>query len=249
MVMVSMQGITKASTGISERIEPGIYDVQVTKVTDGHPLKGGQSGYGSRFYFTILNDGPMRGREIQHLLNVQSTKPDNLKYSLQELAGMAISSGVPESAVFDKGVDTQYMLNRQLSIVVGPQKDNPQYVEVKGYMPSGANQDPANWEKVQHQLVAPAASTAQGPAQTQGGWGVAPQQGVAPGGAAPQQQAPAQGAWGAPQGGQPGMQQPQASYPGMQQPHAGAQPHAGVQPPAGAQPQAQVQNTWGNGPS
>ncbi len=224
MVMVSMQGINKASTGISDKIEPGIYDVQVTKVEDGIALKGGQSGYGSRFHFTILNDGPMKGREVQHLLNVQSAHADNQKYSLQELAGMAISSGVPEQAVFQQNIDTQAMTGRYLSVVVGPQKNSPQYVEVKGYLPSNACQDPANWEKVKDKLVVPAA-TQQGPAQTQGGWGPAAQQ--------PTQQPAATGSWSnAPQGGQP---------------VAGQQPQAQAQPQA--QPQAQVQNTWGNGPS
>ena len=223
MVMVSMQGIDKASTGISDKIEPGIYDVQVTKVEDGIPLKGGQSGYGSRFHFTIMTDGPMKGREVQHLLNVQSAHADNLKYSLQELAGMAISSGVPEQAVFNQNINTQGMLNRYLSIVVGPQKNSPQYVEVKGYMSMGANQDPANWEKVKDKLVAPAAAQ-QGPSQTQGGWG-----------AATQQPAATAGSWNnAPQGGQPVAGQPVAN-----------QPVAGQQP----QVQPQAQSTWGNGPS
>lgn len=210
MVMVSLQGITKASTGISDKIEPGIYDVQVTKVEDGIQLKGGQSGYGSRFHFTILNYGPMKGREVQHLLNVQSAHADNLKYSLQELAGMAISSGAPEQAILNQNIDTQAMMNRLLSIVVGPQKNAPQYVEVKGYLPSYACQDPANWEKVKDKLVAPAAPQ-QGPAQTQGGWGAGTQQPAAA------------GAWTAPQGGQPVAGQPVAG----QQPQA--QPQAQVQ--------------------
>ena len=186
MVMVSMQGIDKVSTGIGEKIEPGIYDVQVTKVEDGIALKGGQSGYGSRFHFVILNDGPMKGREVQHLLNVQSAHADNQKYSLQDLAGMAVSSGVPEQAVLGQNIDTQNMTGRMLSVVLGPQKNKPEFVEVKGYMPSHACQDPANWEKVKDKLVAPAA-TQQGPAQTQGGWGPAAQQPVA--GQQPQAQA------------------------------------------------------------
>ena len=222
MVMVSMQGIDKVSTGIGEKIEPGIYDVQVTKVEDGIALKGGQSGYGSRFHFVILNDGPMKGREVQHLLNVQSAHADNQKYSLQDLAGMAVSSGVPEQAVLGQNIDTQNMTGRMLSVVLGPQKNKPEFVEVKGYMPSHACQDPANWEKVKDKLVAPAA-TQQGPAQTLGGWGPAAQQ--------PAQQPAAAGSWSnAPQGGQP---------------------VAGQQPQAQAQPQAQpqAQNTWGNGPS
>ncbi len=237
MVMVSMQGINKVSTGISEKIEPGIYDVQVTKVEDGIPLKGGQSGYGSRFHFVIMNEGPMKGREVQHLLNVQSAHADNQKYSLQELAGMAVNSGVPEQSVLGRDIDTQNMAGRYLSLVLGPQKNNPQYVEVKGYLPTGACQDPANWEKVKDKLVAPAA-TQQGPAQTQGGWGpaVPPQGGQPPAGGQPHAGAqPQGGSWGnAPQGGQPVSQQPQA------------QPQP--QPQAQAQPQAQ--NTWGSyGPS
>jgi hypothetical protein len=219
--MVSMQGIDKVSTGIGEKIEPGIYDVQVTKVEDGIALKGGQSGYGTRFHFKVLNDGPMKGREVQHLLNVQATHADNQKYSLQELAGMAVSSGVPEQAVLGQNIDTQNMMGRYLSVVLGPQKNKPEFVEVKGYLPSNACQDPANWEKVKDKLVASAA-TQQGPAQTQGGWG----------GSAPAAQQPAAtGAWNGSQGGQP---QPQAQV---------AQPQAQVQ----AQPQAQ--NTWGSGPS
>lgn len=221
MVMVSMQGIDKISTGISEKIEPGIYDVQVKMVEDGIALKGGQSGYGSRFHFVIMNDGPMKGREVQHLLNVQSVHADNRKYSLQELAGIAVMSGYgSEQSVLSRDIDTQTMVGRYLSLVLGPQKNNPQYVEVKTYLPSHACQDPANWEKVKDKLVAPAA-TQQGPAQTQGGWGPAAQQPTG-------QPTPTMGSWSnAPQG--------------------GGQPVAGAQAQAVAQPQAQ--NTWGSGPS
>lgn len=225
MVMVSMQDINKVSTGIGEKIEPGIYDVRVKLVEDGIALKGGQAGYGTRFHFEIMNDGPLKGREVQHLLNVQSNHADNRKFSLQELAGMIVSSGVPEQSVLGQNIDTQQVAGRYLSVVLGPQKSNPQYVEVKGYMPSQACQDPKNWDKVKDKLAAPAA-TQQGPAQTQGGWGpaVPPQSGQP----ATSQQQPVHGNWNQPVAPQSSQPQPQTQQPQTQ-------------------PQ---QSTWGNsGPS
>jgi hypothetical protein len=195
-VSVNFAGVEKASTGVSERIEPGIYDVRVKDI-DRVALKGGAAGYGAKFKFEILNEGPMKGREVGDLLNVESTSPEAARIAKERFAGMAAMSGVPESAVLNQQVPIDNMIGRALSIVLGPQKDAPQYVEVKAFMPSGATQNPENWQKMEHFFKAPAAPA--GNAQTmQGGWG------------AGQQQAPQGGGWGAQA---PAQQQPAGGAP------------------------------------
>ncbi|MBN6739778.1 DUF669 domain-containing protein [Acidithiobacillus sp. MC6.1] len=228
MALVNMD-IDKISTGVSNRIEPAIYDVEVTKVEDGIALKGGAAGQGSRFTFKIMNDGPAQGREINHLLNVATTHADNRKYSLQELAGMLVASGVPAEQVIGRQVDTQWAVNRKLSIVVGPQDNNPQYVEVKAYMESGARNDKANWEKMRDKIEGkPGASQGPSAGSTGGAWGNdnggAPAQAAPP--SFPQSAAPAQGGFA------------------QQQPAPQGNGFAQQQPAATAQPQPQ--NTWSN---
>ncbi|MDD2749356.1 DUF669 domain-containing protein [Acidithiobacillus thiooxidans] len=226
MVMVTI-GNKASMGGAGNSIEPGIYQAQVVQVEDNIALKGGQSGYASRFHFKIANAGlgnsAMVGREVNELLNLMGTKPDNQRIALEQFAGMAIASGVPESAVLNQSVDTQAMTGRSLCIILGPQKNDPRYVEVKGYAPAGAENDPAAWEKNKALFQAPQQPAA---GANQGAWGntASPAQ---------QQSAPAagnQGGWG--NAGQ-----------AQQQPQPQSQPQPQPQPnnTAGAQ-----QNTWGN---
>ncbi|MBU2755264.1 hypothetical protein HFU84_08700 [Acidithiobacillus sp. CV18-2] len=195
---------------------------------DGIALKGGASGFGSRFTFRILNDGPSQGREINHLLNVGTTHADNRKYSLQELAGMLVSSGVPSDKIMGKQIDTQWALGRKMSIVLGPQDNNPQYVEVKGYMESGARHDKANWDKVRDKIEGKPAGHGPSMGNAGGSWG------YDNGGAAPAQAAATPPVM--PQGGGFAQNQPAAPQGGG---FAQSQPVASSQQP-------QPQNTWGS---
>lgn len=222
-VSVNFAGVEKASTGVSERIEPGIYDVRVKDI-DRVALKGGAAGYGAKFKFEILNEGPMKGREVGDLLNVESTSPEAARIAKERFAGMAAMSGVPATAILNQQVPIDNMIGRALSVVLGPQKDAPQYVEVKAYMEPGATQNPENHQKMAHYFQAPPAAPA-GNAQTmQGGWGAQQAQAPAP------QQAPAQSGW---VGQSPAQQQPAGAAP--------TGPQTTVTPPQ--------QSTWGAGPS
>jgi hypothetical protein len=204
MVMVTI-GNKASMGGAGNSIEPGIYQAQVAQVEDNIALKGGQSGYASRFHFKIANAGlgnpAMVGREVNELLNLMGTKPDNQRIAKEQFAGMAIASGVPESAVLNQSVDTQAMTGRSLCIILGPQKNDPRYVEVKGFAPVGAENDPAVWEKNKPLFQEPQQQPAAG--ANQGAWGNT---------ASPAQQQPApaagnQGGWS--NVGQQAQQQPQ----------------------------------------
>lgn len=210
---VSTLGINKSSTGVGERIEPGIYEV-IIKDIERIALKNGTAGYGAKFHFEILNEGPMKGREVGELLNVEAVSEKNRTISLERLAGLAIATGVPEHAVLNQQtVPIDNLMGRTLSVVLGPQRDDPRYVDVKAYMPVGASQNPENWEKMKYLFQEPAPSQQQAPA-TQGAWGNAPAQ------QAPAQQQPVAGGWGG--------QQP-AQAPAQQQPAAGGWGNAPAQ--------------------
>lgn len=224
--MVNMD-VNKVSSGISERIEPGIYEVAVKDI-DRIALKGGASGYGAKFKFEILNEGPMKGRDVGDLLNIESTSADAQRIAKERLAGLAVNTGIPESAIFGQQIPIDNLIGRQLSVVLGPQKDAPQYVEVKGYLPLGSSADPEAWRKSEHLMKEPAQTQPkQTAAAAQGAWG-----GQQPAQQAPAQQQPAAGGWGGQQ--QPAQQQPAAA------------PNGPAQQPAAAAPR---QSTWGSGPS
>ncbi|MBU2788616.1 DUF669 domain-containing protein [Acidithiobacillus sp. VAN18-1] len=224
MVMVTMD-IDKIPTDFG-RIDPGIYDAEVVKVEDGVAVKSG--GYASRVTFRIVNDGPMHGREVNEQYNMLADNAKAKEIGCEHFSQMLKASGVPKENILHQNIDTQWALGRKMSIVLGPQKNDPQYVEVKAYMEPGARNDKANWDKVRDKIEGKPAGHGPSTGNAGGSWG------NDNGGASPAQAAATPPVM--PQGGGFAQSQPVAPQGGG---FAQSQPAASSQQP-------QPQNTWGS---
>jgi len=198
-------------------------DVKATKANDGGYLQ---------LDLQII-DGPQKGTVGAYRINLYNASQQAVDIANRQMSAISHVTGVFMIQ------DTAQLHNIPFIIEVGPQKNDPQYTEVKKVFDIHGNE--------------PGKPPAQGGAaqpQGQGGFG-APQ--------GQQQQPPAQGGqWGGQPQGDPnaGQQQPPAGQWGgaAQQPPAGNPQGGGWQPPAGGQPQGQQQppqnggGAWGGAP-
>lgn len=174
-------------------------------------------------------DGPQQGTQGAYRLNLYHSNQQTVEIAHRQLSAICHVINVFQVQ------DSSQLHNIPFVIEVGPQKNDPQYTEVKKVFDMNGN-EPGK---------AGAGAAAAQPQQPQGGFGQQPQgqQGF---GQQPQQQQPAQGgaAWGgAPAGGQ---QQPQGQPAGGQPAWGGAPQGQQQQPPAQQQPQGGGA-AWGGG--
>lgn len=206
-------------------------------VIESSEVKGNKAGDGGFLQLNLrVIDGPNNGATGPYRLNLYSSSEAAVAIANKNLSAICHAVNVFQVQ------DSQVLHNIPFVVDVGPQKDNPQYTEVKriydingnepGKAPAGAAQTqqqaaPANngqWGGQQQQ--APANTGA--PAQA--GWGQQPAQQAQPEpNAAPQN---AGGAWGAPAGaaqpawGQGQQQQPANNGGGAWNQNAGGAPAA-----------------------
>lgn len=172
-------------------------------------------------------DGPQQGTQGAYRLNLYHNNQQTVEIAHRQLSAICHVVGVFNVQ------DSSQLHNLPFIIEVGPQKNDPQYTEVKKVFDRNGNepgrQNQGNGAAAQPQQ---AHNPGQGQQQPQGGqqWGGAPQQNAQP----PAQAPAAAPAWG---GGQ--QAQPPAAPP------AGA-PAWGGQPQTQQQPQQQ-QPAWGGG--
>lgn len=188
-------------------------DVKATKANDGGYLQ---------LDLQII-DGPQKGTVGAYRINLYNASQQAVDIANRQMSAISHVTGVFMIQ------DTAQLHNIPFIIEVGPQKNDPQYTEVKKVFDINGN-EPGK---------APAGGGAAQP-QGQGGFG-------APQGQQPQQQ-PQGGQWGAPQGGQ-AQQDPNAGQwgGGAAQPPAGNPQGGGWQPPAGDPNAGQQQQPPANG--
>ncbi|QXN71402.1 ssDNA binding protein [Rhodobacter phage RcHartney] len=197
-------------------------DVKATKANDGGYLQ----------LDLLIIDGPQKGTVGAYRINLYNASQQAVDIANRQMSAISHVTGVFMIQ------DTAQLHNIPFVVEVGPQKNDPQYTEVKKVYDIHGN-EPGK---------APAGGGAAQPQGQGGGFGGQPQGGQQQqppadqwGGAAQQQQPPAQGGgWQPPAGQQPdpnaGQAQPPANGGGQwggqpQQPQGG-----GFQPPQGQQP-------------
>lgn len=201
----------------------GKYPV-VIESSEVKPNKNNDGGF-LQFGLKII-DGPSAGITGAYRLNLYNTSAKAVEIAHRQLS--AVCHVVNVFKLGNDGTDVSVLHNIPFIIEVGPQKDSPEYTEVKKVFDINGNEPNKGG----------AAAPAQ-PAQQQAPAQQFQQQQAAPAQQFQQQQQPpaqqAQAAWG----------QPQAQQP-AQQPQGGA-PAAWGQAPAQAaqQQQPQAQQQWG----
>ncbi len=189
-------------------------------VVDSSEVKPNKENNGGYLQLNLkIIDGPQTGTVGAYRLNLYHSNQQTVEIAHKQLSAVCHVTGVFMLQ------DSAQLHNIPFIVEVGPQKNDPQYTEVKkvfdinGNEPGKAGQGQAPAQ--------PAAAAPQGFGQQQ------PQQPA-------QQQAPA--AWGAPQGQQAAPQQPQGNAPALGQAPAQQPAQAPAAAPAwGNQQQAPAQ--------
>lgn len=188
-------------------------------VVDSSEVKPNKENNGGYLQLNLkIIDGPQTGTVGAYRLNLYHSNQQTVEIAHKQLSAVCHVAGVFMLQ------DSAQLHNIPFIVEVGPQKNDPQYTEVKKVFDINGNEP---GKAGQGQAPAQPAAAPQGFAQQ-------PQQQPA------QQQAPA--AWGAPQGQQAAPQQPQGNAPawGQQQPQQPAQAPAAA-PAWGNQQQAPAQ--------
>lgn len=210
-------------------------------IVESSEVKANKANDGGYLQLNLrIIDGPQQGTTGAYRLNLYHSNQQTVEIAHRQLSAICHVIGVFQVT------DSSQLHNLPFLIEVGPQKNDPQYTEVKKVFDMNGN------EPGKAGAGAPAAQPQQQQPQGQpnGAWGGAPQ-------GQPQQQPaqqPAQqpqgAAWGgqpaqnpAPQGGQPAWGGQPAQQPAQQQPQGGGWQQGG-QPaqggaPAGAAPWGQ----------
>ena len=219
-------------------------------IVESSEVKANKANDGGYLQLNLrIIDGPQQGTTGAYRLNLYHSNQQTVEIAHRQLSAICHVIGVFQVT------DSSQLHNLPFLIEVGPQKNDPQYTEVKKVFDMNGN------EPGKAGAGAPAAQPQQQQPQGQpnGAWGGAPQgqpQQPAGGAAWGGQQQPAQqpgqqpqggAAWGgqpaqnpAPQGGQPAWGGQPAQQPAQQQPQGGGwqqQPQSGA--PAGAAPWGQ----------
>lgn len=198
-------------------------------IVESSEVKANKANDGGYLQLNLrIIDGPQQGTTGAYRLNLYHSNQQTVEIAHRQLSAICHVINVFQVQ------DSSQLHNIPFVIEVGPQKNDPQYTEVKKVFDMNGN-EPGK---------AGAGAAAAQPQQPQGGFGQQPQgqQGF---GQQPQQQQPQGGAaWGgAPAGGQ---QQPQGQPAGGQPAWGGAPQGQQQQPPAQQQPQGGGA-AWGGG--
>lgn len=223
-------------------------------IVESSEVKANKANDGGYLQLNLrIIDGPQQGTTGAYRLNLYHSNQQTVEIAHRQLSAICHVIGVFQVT------DSSQLHNLPFLIEVGPQKNDPQYTEVKKVFDMNGN------EPGKAGAGAPAAQPQQQQPQGQpnGAWGGAPQGqpqqpagGAAWGGQQQPAQQPAQqpqggAAWGgqpaqnpAPQGGQPAWGGQPAQQPAQQQPQGGGWQQGGGQPaqggaPAGAAPWGQ----------
>ncbi|AZF90039.1 single-stranded DNA-binding protein [Pseudomonas phage vB_PaeS_SCUT-S3] len=204
-------------------------------IVESSEVKANKANDGGYLQLNLrIIDGPQQGTTGAYRLNLYHSNQQTVEIAHRQLSAICHVIGVFQVT------DSSQLHNLPFLIEVGPQKNDPQYTEVKKVFDMNGN------EPGKAGAGAPAAQPQQQQPQGQpnGAWGGAPQgQPNGAWGGAPQgqPQQPAQNP--APQGGQPAWGGQPAQQPAQQQPQGGGWQQGG-QPaqggaPAGAAPWGQ----------
>jgi len=202
-------------------------DVKATKANDGGYLQ----------LDLLITDGPQKGTVGAYRINLYNASEVAVGIANRQMSAISHVTGVFQIQ------DTAQLHNIPFVIEVGPQKNDPQYTEVKKVFDINGNEPgkaPAGGGAAQTQQQQPPANQGANQGAAGGGWGAPQDQGQ-------QQQNPNQG------GGAAGGWGGAAQGGGQQQdPNAGQGGGGGWQPPAGGgqqqeQPPANNGGGWGAG--
>lgn len=198
-------------------------------------------------------DGAFKGQSIDERYNLHHEKSKTVEIAQKELAALCAVVGRPNGIEND----TQELHNIPFIVVIGPQKDKPQYSEVKQVKFTDGTLPGANGQRIQptqnnqqpQGYSQPVQENNQPPANNQqaGTWGTNSMQQPPANNVSnnPPQNTNVSNGWG--NQGQPQQQQPQQQP--VQNPPANgwvgnnAQPQQSNNPPANSQP---VNNGWNN---
>lgn len=208
-------------------------------IVESSEVKANKANDGGYLQLNLrIIDGPQQGTTGAYRLNLYHSNQQTVEIAHRQLSAICHVIGVFQVT------DSSQLHNLPFLIEVGPQKNDPQYTEVKKVFDMNGN------EPGKAGAGAPAAQPQQQQPQGQpnGAWGGAPQGQQQP--AQQPAQQPQGAAWGgqpaqnpAPQGGQPAWGGQPAQQPAQQQPQGGGWQQGG-QPaqggaPAGAAPWGQ----------
>lgn len=212
--------------GGSGGLPAGTYPVMIT-ASELAPTRDNNGGF---MALTLtVTDGPMKGGTMVDRLNLHNQNPETVRIANQQLSAYCHVTGV------FRFQDTSQFHNIPFQVVIGPQKNNADYTEVKKLLMADGSEigkpgsGPQGGQQSQ-QGGMPAGFGASGGQPQGGGFGQQPQGGGAPQG----------GGWG---------QQPQGGDPNAGQQQGGGQAPWGGQ--GGGQPQgdpnAGQAAGWGQG--
>lgn len=203
-------------------------------IVESSEVKANKANDGGYLQLNLrIIDGPQQGTTGAYRLNLYHSNQQTVEIAHRQLSAICHVIGVFQVT------DSSQLHNLPFLIEVGPQKNDPQYTEVKKVFDMNGNEP----GKAGAGAAAAQPQQQQPQGQPNGAWGGAPQG---------QPQQPAGGAaWGgqpaqnpAPQGGQPAWGGQPAQQPAQQQPAQGGGWQQGGQPaqggaPAGAAPWGQ----------
>ncbi|AZF90100.1 single-stranded DNA-binding protein [Pseudomonas phage vB_PaeS_SCUT-S4] len=223
-------------------------------IVESSEVKANKANDGGYLQLNLrIIDGPQQGTTGAYRLNLYHSNQQTVEIAHRQLSAICHVIGVFQVT------DSSQLHNLPFLIEVGPQKNDPQYTEVKKVFDMNGNEP----GKAGAGAAAAQPQQQQPQGQPNGAWGGAPQGqpqqpagGAAWGGQQQPAQQPAQqpqggAAWGgqpaqnpAPQGGQPAWGGQPAQQPAQQQPQGGGWQQGGGQPaqggaPAGAAPWGQ----------
>lgn len=217
-------------------------------IVESSEVKANKANDGGYLQLNLrIIDGPQQGTTGAYRLNLYHSNQQTVEIAHRQLSAICHVIGVFQVT------DSSQLHNLPFLIEVGPQKNDPQYTEVKkvfdmnGNEPGKAGAGAPAAQPQQQQPQGGAGFGQQPQGQNGGAWGGQPQQQPAQ---QPAQQPQGGAAWGgqpaqnpAPQGGQPAWGGQPAQQPAQQQPQGGGWQQGG-QPaqggaPAGAAPWGQ----------
>jgi hypothetical protein len=225
----------------------GDYPLEITK-DEVVPVKDDPSSAMLVLTLTCI-DGPFRGKTHPYRLNIFNANTEAQRIAYQQLSALCHATGRIQIS------DTSQLVGARFIATIGPQKNNPQYSEVKRVKDMQGN-EPGKKSNSGPATAAPAPSYTAGPqaaapAYAQPGPAPTPAAPAAPAGGwqqpgpqlVQQQPAPAPAAapqqWGGPQQQQQPAAQPVGNQWGVQQPQQQVQQQYQPQPAAPTQPAVQ----------
>lgn len=173
-------------------LPPGRFTVVITGA-ESKPTKDGNSGY-LAVEFTVTS-GPHSGQKMTSNFNIWNTNQQAAEIAHKQLSAVCHCIGRYRFS------DTSELFNIPMQIEVGPQKDRPEYSELKDVFDANGNPPNKAGQGPQARAAAPAAVTHPQPQQAapaSGGWGAPQSAADAPAAAAATPAPAAAGGWQAP---------------------------------------------------